>query len=63
MTGNGLANPPPVHHYGNRGRTNTLTQEVPPSLQKFTNNLGVHAETGQSVTPVYVLSPHALIAY
>ena len=55
MAGNGLANPPPVHHYTSRGRSNTLTQEVPPSLQKFTNHLGVNAETGQSVTPVCVL--------
>lgn len=46
-----LANPPPVH-YSTRGRSNTLTQELPPSLQKFGHNLGIHAETGQSVTPV-----------
>jgi hypothetical protein len=50
-----VANPPAVHHYApTRGRSNTVSMEVPPALMKFGHSLGVHAETGQSVTPVYV---------
>lgn len=53
-----VTNPPPVHHYStSRGRSNTVgMQDVPPALRKIGHTLGIHAETGQSVTPVHVSS-------
>lgn len=47
-------NPPAVHHYtAPRQRSNTGgTQELPPALQKFGQELGVQGGSGQSVTPV-----------
>lgn len=53
-TSTGLANLPPVHHYAQRGRSNTVTQEIPPALQKLGQELGVAGGSGQSITPVYV---------
>lgn len=46
-----LANPPPVHHYTTRGRSNTAT-EIPPALKKLGQELGVPPGSGQSITPV-----------
>lgn len=50
-----VANPPAVHHYTPRGRSNTVTQDLPPALQKLGHELGMQSGTGQSITPVYVL--------
>lgn len=48
-----VANPPAVHHYTTRGRSNTITQDLPPALQKL--GQGLHTgQSGQSITPVYV---------
>lgn len=47
-----LANLPPVHHYASRGRSNTVTQDIPPALQKLGQELGVAGGSGQSITPV-----------
>lgn len=49
----GVANPPPVHHYTTRGRSNTLQQDLPPALQKLGPNL-INSGNGQSITPVCV---------
>ena len=49
-----VANPPPVHHYTTRGRSNTAgQQDLPPALQKLGHDLTSHAAgAGQSITPV-----------
>ncbi|GAA94673.1 uncharacterized protein L969DRAFT_62492 [Mixia osmundae IAM 14324] len=43
-------NPPPVHHYPARGRALTITDAVPPQIQKL--GLGMGGFAGHSVTPV-----------